>query len=558
MSEQAPGEGQGPGTLTALIEEIARGHPAETSSWADDLRPGTRIGRYELLRETGRGGFGVVFEARDRDLGRTVAFKALRSRGGAVPERRLLAEAEVAARLSHPNVVTVLDVGRAEGGAFLVQEFVAGRPLWELMAGGRLDTREALRIGIEVARGLAHAHAHGVVHRDLTPANVLVTEDGQVKILDLGMAAAFGRRKVEGGTAEYMAPEQARSDPEDERTDVYALGVMLFRMLTGVSPVRAREADRAPAKGLSIPEAPALAALIEAMLARDPGARPRDGGEVLAALQHAEAGLPRLPPGRPIRLRPPPRTRWMLAGAAVGGGVALLLGAAVFRAAGPPAADPATPMVVAASSSTTPCRWEWVAGPGLGALPEGAVARNGAFGGQGGARVEGRAAWQQRSDWNQLFVPVAGPAGLDPFAVEVELLLPDAGEIRAAQFMAFTDPAGPDASDTAHGVGLGLTQDPTRGALFDWGAFGGNLSKVVYKGALPAPVAGRWRKLRLEGSKARGWLRALVDGVPVLVAVGPADLGGRHVLLASGAPPYQPSGASWRGLVLFRGAPDCQ
>ena len=196
------------------------------------------MGRFELLREVGRGGFGVVYEARDRELGRRVAFKVVRPGSrGALREEQVLREAEAAARLSHPNLVTLHDVGRCEQGPYLVLELLRGETLAE-----RLDQRaapvRARRCGsrVEVARGLAHAHAHGVVHRDLKPANVFLCEDGQVKVLDFGLAHAFGQRRLDGGTPAYMAPEQWRGAPEDERTDVFALGVMLFLAPKGAFP----------------------------------------------------------------------------------------------------------------------------------------------------------------------------------------------------------------------------------------------------------------------------------------------------------------------------------
>src|SRR5206468_1865184 len=162
-----------------------------------------------------------VYEAHDRESGRAVAFKAVKAGGKPdLREERLLREAEAAARLSHPNIVTLLDVGRCEQGPYLVLELLRGMPLATRLKQGALPVREALHMGVEVAKGVAHAHAQGVVHRDLTPGNVFLCDDGQVKVLDFGMAHAFGRRKVEGGTKAYMAPEQSRGAPEDERTDV--------------------------------------------------------------------------------------------------------------------------------------------------------------------------------------------------------------------------------------------------------------------------------------------------------------------------------------------------
>ncbi len=305
------------------------------SDWERALRPGVVIGRFELVRELGRGGFGVVYEARDRALGRAVAFKAVKA--GARPEvreERLLREAEAAARLSHPNIVTLHDVGRSEHGPYLVMELLRGRTLAERLDQGPMTIREALRVGVEVSKGLAHAHEQGVIHRDLKPGNVFLCDDGQVKLLDLGMAHAFGRRKLDGGTPTYMAPEQSRGAPEDERTDVFALGVLLHRMLANELPYPEGRGSRSvlgsrrqPA--LDVPEAPALGQLVERMLERDPVQRPRDAAEVLSALTAFQQELARVPPtgnAAPVRRRR--RFPWLVA---LGMAVALLgLGAGLL------------------------------------------------------------------------------------------------------------------------------------------------------------------------------------------------------------------------------------
>jgi TolB-like protein/Tfp pilus assembly protein PilF len=275
------------GRLSALLRELAYTPDAQVdAAWDGALDPGAVIGRFELLQEIGRGAFGIVYKARDRDLGRLVAFKAVRP--GARPdvrEERLLREAEAAARLSHPNLVTLFDVGRSEHGPYLVLELLQGRTLNQRMGQGPIGVHEALGIAVEVAKGVAHAHANGVVHRDLTPANVFLCDDGQVKVLDLGMAHAFGRRRVDGGTPGYMAPEQRRGAPEDERTDVFALGVILFRMLAGELPFPERAGrSGGPVPVLDIPGAPSLGDLVARMLDQDPVNRPRDAGRVLAEL----------------------------------------------------------------------------------------------------------------------------------------------------------------------------------------------------------------------------------------------------------------------------------
>ncbi len=295
------------------------------------------IGRFELMRELGRGGFGVVYEARDRELGRTVAFKAVRA-GSGPREDRLLREAEAAARLSHPNIVTLFDVGHSEHGPYLVLELLRGQTLARRLAQGRLSVRESLRIAVEVAKALAHAHGEGVAHRDLTPGNVFLCEGGQVKVLDLGMAHAFGRPKLDGGTPAYMAPEQWRGAPEDERTDVFALGVILYRMLAGELPFRGDAPPRGAAPALEVPEAPGLADVVAAALQVDPVKRPRDGGTILSALSAIQGELDRAPEpthGTAVRRRRRSRRIAALAGAGLLG--VALVAAILRRSAGPEA-----------------------------------------------------------------------------------------------------------------------------------------------------------------------------------------------------------------------------
>lgn len=303
-----------PGTISALVEELVRRPEEERGSgWQDALQPGAVVGRFELIRELGRGGFGVVYEARDRDLGRLVAFKAVRAgKHQELREERLLREAEAAARLSHPNIVTLFDLGRSEHGPYLVMELLKGWPLQRRLEQGPLPVLEAVRVAGEMARGLAHAHAQGVIHRDLKPANVFLCEDGQVKVLDLGLAHAFGHRKLDGGTPGYMAPEQRRSAPEDERTDVFALGVILFEMLVGELPFTESGTLSRSAPALEIAAEPGLAALVHRMLAEDPVSRPRDAAEVLQALTVFRRELERTMPGggpRPAVHAAPPRPR---------------------------------------------------------------------------------------------------------------------------------------------------------------------------------------------------------------------------------------------------------
>jgi tetratricopeptide (TPR) repeat protein len=329
VKEEAAPSGVRPGEVSALLAELAHAPPAGLGEgWDRWLRPGAVVGRFELVREIGRGGFGVVWEARDRELGRTVAFKAVRAgdRAG-LREERLLREAEAAARLSHPNIVTLFDVGRCEHGPYLVLEMLRGQTLADRLEQGPLPLREALRIGVEVARGVAHAHGQGVVHRDLKPGNVLLCEDGQVKVLDFGLAHALGQRRTGGGTPAYMAPEQWKGAPEDERTDVFALGVMLYRMLVNELPFPDDDGGKAiassrPAAALDVPDSPAVGALVARMLEKDPVRRPRDGADVLAALTAFQDEIARTPSSSSAPARA--RRRPVLRAAALLGAVALL------------------------------------------------------------------------------------------------------------------------------------------------------------------------------------------------------------------------------------------
>ncbi len=345
-----------PGALSALLAELALAPPVERSAWDAALRPGAVFGRFELVQELGRGGFGIVWEARDRELRRAVAFKALRGAGR--PEaatERFLREAEAAACLSHPNVVTLYDVGHVAEGAYLVLELLRGETLAARLERGPMESHEAVRVALGVARGIAHAHASGVVHRDLTPGNVFLCEDGQVKVLDLGMAHAFGHRTIHGGTPGYMAPEQVRGAPEDERTDVFALGVILYRMLDGRLPPA--PGDEPPSL-LDVSGIPSIGPLLARMLASDPVERPRDGGEVVVALGALEREMPSedVPPspsprkersGRPGRLAGGRRRRALALGAAVAVAAAVALAAILprQRAAHDALGGPAAPSI---------------------------------------------------------------------------------------------------------------------------------------------------------------------------------------------------------------------
>jgi serine/threonine-protein kinase len=205
----------------------------------------TTIGRYRILREIGRGAMGVVYEAHDPGLDRTVALKVIQppaeEEAAAVYKDRFLAEARIAAALEHPGIVVVHDVGRDEptGALFIALELLRGETLADLGERGPLDWRTVLRIVGQVARALHHAHVHGVVHRDIKPANVVVLPSGEVKVMDFGIArleSARQRLTTTGefiGTPLYTAPEQARTEDVDGRADVFSLASVAYTLLTG-------------------------------------------------------------------------------------------------------------------------------------------------------------------------------------------------------------------------------------------------------------------------------------------------------------------------------------
>ncbi len=279
------------------------------------VEPGTSVGPYRVVRHIGSGGMGAVWLADDPRLHRKVALKTLRAADeeGSQGRARLLREARAVAALNHPNIATVFDVLEDEDDVVLVFEYVEGETLSERNRRGPMPVAEAVGIGCQMARALAAAHAQGVVHRDLKPGNVIVGPDGQVKVLDFGIArmlatgttvtAAGHTTSGPGfmGTPGYAAPEQMVSSAVDERADLYALGVMLFEMVGGrrpfpgndaVSLATAKLSSDAPPLSSIGPLVPAeLEHLVAALLARDPAERPASAHEVLQRLD-AVIGAP--------------------------------------------------------------------------------------------------------------------------------------------------------------------------------------------------------------------------------------------------------------------------
>jgi eukaryotic-like serine/threonine-protein kinase len=267
-------------------------------------------GRYLVESQLARGGMATVYLGRDVRLDRTVALKIAHPELSRDPEftGRFIGEARAVARLSSPNVVAVFDQGSTGDIKYIAMEYVPGPTLRELLsARGRLSPREALDVIEGVLTGLAAAHDAGIIHRDVKPENVLLGSGSTVKVADFGLArAAAAMRNTRSGlligTAAYLAPEQVASSRSDQRTDVYAAGVMLFEMLTGAQPhtgdtplaVAYKHVNAVvPAPSSLVPELPsALDALVALGTSRDPELRPPDAGHYLQAIEHVRRGLP--------------------------------------------------------------------------------------------------------------------------------------------------------------------------------------------------------------------------------------------------------------------------
>jgi len=258
-------------------------------------------GRYRVERRLGGGGMAEVFLARDATLGRLVAVKVLRERFADDEQfvERFHREARAAAALNHPNVVVIHDRGGSADSLYIVMEYVPGETVKELVQrAGRLSPAAARVIELELLAALQAAHDGGIVHRDVTARNVLLTEDGRVKVADFGIAR-FGSSTLTStgvvmGTSRYLSPEQARGEPTDERSDLYSAGVVLFEMLTGRLPfegnndlsIALRHANEpAPAPTALVPDLPpALDALVGRALRKDPAQRFQTAREFAAAL----------------------------------------------------------------------------------------------------------------------------------------------------------------------------------------------------------------------------------------------------------------------------------
>ncbi len=308
-----------------LLAEVSRGTAPEP------LAAGSRIAQYEILEPVAGGAMGEVYKARDLRLGRVVALKFLpadlcRDQGS---RKRFLREAHAVAQLDHPNVATIHDTGESEGGrVFLALAFYEGETLEQKIERGPLPLAEAVAIACQIAKGLAAAHSRQIVHRDIKPANVAVCPNGTIKILDFGLAKMTGattltRLGSSPGTPAYKSPEQTRGEKVDPRSDLWALGVVLYQMVTGHIPFGGEYEQAVIYAILNQPPRPLdhglpaeLAAVIDKALAKDAAERYQTAEEMEAAL----TGIPLDGSVEVRRRQPRPRRRvtsrgeWWIAG----------------------------------------------------------------------------------------------------------------------------------------------------------------------------------------------------------------------------------------------------
>jgi serine/threonine-protein kinase len=284
-----------------------------------------RLGHYRLLERIGAGGMGEVYRARDERLDRDVAIKILplNVRDDPRARDRLLEEARSASQLNHSHICTIYEVNEEDSIAFIAMEYVAGRSLSAIIPPEGLPTEQVVRYGTQIADALAHAHQRRIVHRDLKPANVTVTPDGIAKVLDFGLATRLCTEELEAvtvsqvklgesgplaGTLPYMAPEQLRGDPADARSDIWALGVLLYEMASGHRPFSGRSGFELTSAILRDPPPPlpdhvpaGLVAVVRKCILKDPAARYQSAADVQSALETIEStpvSRPALPKAR--------------------------------------------------------------------------------------------------------------------------------------------------------------------------------------------------------------------------------------------------------------------
>lgn len=308
---------------------------------------GQTIAHYKVTAKLGAGGMGEVYRAHDEQLDRDVALKVLPASSFSDPSARarLLREARSAAALNHPNICTIHEVGDAEDQTYIAMELVEGQPLSARLSEGPLTADQVLRYGTQIADALAHAHERQILHRDLKSANVVLTPDGRAKVLDFGLAKRLSEGEMDEatrsqasltqpgaivGTLAYMAPEQLRGEPADARSDIWALGIVLYEMATGARPFQGQTGFALSSAIMNQTPAPLpsqvpawLRAVIDRCLEKEPGRRYQRAGELRAALEAIETG--RVSPWAGWRYHLTPR-RGLLAAATLALLVSVALG----------------------------------------------------------------------------------------------------------------------------------------------------------------------------------------------------------------------------------------
>lgn len=316
--EPTDAEGLCPQCLLALAtpesSPTAAGSAPGLSDSAPSLAIGAAIASYRIVGLIGAGGMGEVYRAHDVRLERDVAVKVVPAGVAADHdgERRLLREARLASQLNHPHICTIHEVGAADGRPFIAMELIDGQSLSARIARGKMPFTDVLKYAVQLADALAHAHERGIVHRDLKSANVIVTREQRAKILDFGLAKRMvtaAQRAAAGtdvsltapgtvaGTIAYMAPELFRGYPADARSDIWALGVVIYEMCAGRRPFQGRTAFELSSAILNAPPAalpdgsdPRLGEMLLSCLEKDPAVRLQRAGDVLAALERIQAG----------------------------------------------------------------------------------------------------------------------------------------------------------------------------------------------------------------------------------------------------------------------------
>jgi serine/threonine-protein kinase len=263
-----------------------------------------KIGRYNIAAELGKGAMGVVYKATDPNIGRTVAIKTTRLDAHGIDAKNLLQrfknEARSAGTLNHPNIVTIYDAGEQDGVFYIAMEYIEGETLHALLSQHRsLPVERVIEIVRQVCAGLDYAHAHGVIHRDVKPANIMLAASGSVKVMDFGIAKAGGTMTATGqvlGTPNYMSPEQVKGKPVDGRSDLFSVGVLLYEMLTGEKPFDGQNIttiiykivseNPIPPRELDVTIHPGLSAVVTKALAKAPEERYQTGAALVADLEN--------------------------------------------------------------------------------------------------------------------------------------------------------------------------------------------------------------------------------------------------------------------------------